>query len=114
MRLGQRIVSKAPLDELWNEQGVVSEKELRELNASDITEMLRAGKVRFVVADVGSPLKWTPVDDCYSFWKAEVKNHLADPAAKNYLNNFPGGYCYFASEWESKGGGPVVLLTVRH
>ncbi len=114
MRFDQRIVSRTPLHGLWNDRGVVSEKELRELNAADIAGLLRVGKVRFVVANVGSPLKWVPVDECYSFWKSEVKNHLADPAAKNYPEALPDEYCYFASEWEAKGGEPVVLLVMSH
>lgn len=114
MRFDQRIVVQTPLHELWNEWGVVSEKELRELDASDIAELLRAGKVQFAVANIGSPLRWVPVDECYGFWKSEVKNHLADSAAKNYSENFPGGYCYFASQWESKDGAPIILLTMRH
>ena len=114
MRFDQRIVSQTPLRELWDEHGVVSVKELRELNASDIAELLRAGEVRFVVGDVGGPLKWVPADECFSFWEAEVKNHLVDPAADNYREDFPDEYCYFASEWESGGGGPIVLLTMSH
>lgn len=114
MRFDQRIVSQTPLHELWNDRGVESEKELRELNAADIAGLLRVGKVQFVVADVGSPLKWVPVDECYGFWKSEVKHHLADPAADNYLGDFPNDYCYFASEWETQGGEPIVLLLMSH
>ena len=114
MRFDQRIVSQTPLHELWNDRGVVSEKELRELNAADIAGLLRVGKVQFVVANVGSSLKWVPVDECYSFWKSEVRNHLDDPAANNYPEDFPNEYCYFASEWEAQGGGPIVLFVVSH
>jgi hypothetical protein len=114
MRCDQRIVLQTPLHEIWNELGVVSEKELRELNASDIIELLRAGKVHFVMANVGSSLKWIPLDESYSFWKSEVKKHLADPAVDNYSENFPDEYCYFASEWESEGGEPIILLTMLH
>jgi hypothetical protein len=114
MRFDQRVVSQTPLYELWDDRGVVSTKELRELNAADIAGLLRVGKVRFVSANVGGPLKWVPVDECYSFWKSEVKSHLADPAAGNYLEDFPDEYCYFASEWESEGGEPIVLLVMSH
>ena len=114
MRFDQRVVSQTPLHELWNDRGVVSEKELRELNAADIAGLLRAGKVQFVVANVGSPLKWVPVGEGYSFWEAEVKKRLADPAANNYPGDFPGEYCYFASEWEADGDEPIVLLVMSH
>jgi hypothetical protein len=114
MRFDRRIVSQAPLHELWNDRGVVSEKELRELDSSDIAGLLRVGKVRFVVANAGNPLKWVPVDECYSFWKSEVKNHLAAPAASNYPEDFPDEYCYFASEWQAQGAEPIVLLVLAH
>lgn len=84
------------------------------MGRSDIAGLLRAGKVRFVVADVGGPPEWVPADECYGFWQSEVKPHLADPAANNYPEDFPGGYCYFASEWDAKGGEPIILLTAHH
>jgi hypothetical protein len=114
MRFDQRVVAQTPLAELWNDCGVVSDKQLRELNAADIACLLRAGKVQFVVANVGDPLKWIPVVECYDFWKSEAKDHLAEPAAKNYLENFPDAYCYFASEWMSDGEEPIVLLVMSH
>ena len=114
MRFDQRIVSQTPLHKLWNDRGIVSEKEIRDLNAADVTELLRVGRVQIVVANVGSPLKWIPIDECYSCWKSEVKNHLADPAVDNYPGDFPDEYCYFASEWESRDGRPIVLLVMSH
>jgi hypothetical protein len=114
MRFDQRIVSQTPLHQLWNDRGIVSEKELRELHAADIAELLRAGRVQFVVANVGSSLKWIPIDECYSFWKSEVKYHLADSGADNYLEDFPDDYCYLASEWESRDGESIVLLVMLH
>lgn len=114
MRFDQRIVSRTPLHELWNDCGIVSTSELRDLNAPDVAELLRAGKVRFVVADVGSPLRWIPADECYAYWKTEVKSHLADRGAKSYLEDFPGEYFYYASEWEPGAGEPIVLLMRMH
>lgn len=51
-----RYVSQMPLREIWDERGVVSENKVCELGSSDIADLLRAGKVRFVVADIGSPV----------------------------------------------------------
>ena len=114
MSFERRIVIQTPLNEIWNARRVVSTKEIRELNASDIAELLHNGKVQFVVANVGKPLKWISADECYSFWKSEVKNHLADTTTSNYTEDFPDEYCYFASEWESDESEPIVLLTVSH
>lgn len=49
-----------------------------------------------------------------SSWKSEVKVHLAQPDAKTHLEDFPGEYCYFASEWKADVGEPIVLLAKSH
>ena len=108
-----RVVTRLPLVELWDDAGSVSATEVRDLAAEHIRDLLRAGPVRFVVADVGSPLRWVPVSDCFRFWKAEVQSRVAGPGGA-YLDDFPGGYCYFASEWEPVEGLPIVLLAVAH
>jgi len=113
MRFDQRIVIHL-LREIWNDEGVLSTREVRYLNGSDIGELLRLGKVRFVIADAGVPLKWIPAGECYEFWKAEVKNHLASPGADNDMEAFADGYFYFASQWESEQGEPIVLLAKYH
>ena len=109
-----RHVSQMPLAELWNEQGVIRAERMRELDSSQIASMLRAGKVRFVIADIGHHLEWVSAEDCYQFWKSEVKRHLAHPDNKTYLEDFPGEYCYFASEWKADLGEPIVLLSKSH
>ena len=109
-----RLVSQMPLAELWNEHGVIPAERMRELGSSDIASMLRAGKVRFVIADIGHHLEWVSVEDSFRFWKSEVKRHLAQPDHKTYLEDFPGEYCYFASEWKTDLGEPIVLLSRAH
>ncbi len=109
-----RHVSKMPLVELWNESGVVAAQKVRELGSSEIVSLLRAGKVRFVVADVGHHLQWIAPERCYEFWKSEVKMRLAQPEAEIYLEDFPGEYCYVASQWKPDVGAPIVLLMKSH
>ena len=109
-----RYVSKMPLTELWNDSGVIAAKKVRDLGSSEIVSMLRAGRVRFVVADIRHHLQWIPLEDCYEFWKSEVKMHLTQPDANTYLEDFPGEYCYLASEWKAEVGEPIVLLEKSH
>jgi hypothetical protein len=59
------------------------------------------GPVQFVVVDVGVAPRWIPASECFEFWKNEAKPHLAGDT-KVDLNEFHGGYCYFASQWEGK------------
>ncbi len=109
----QRIVPHLPLAELWDEAGPVPAVRVRDLVAADIRDLLCAGPVRFVVAAVAAPLWWVPVDDCFRFWKADVQMRVAGPSGA-CLEDMPGGYAFFASEWAAGDGPPVVLLSVSH
>lgn len=109
----QRIVTRLPLADLWNDAGSMSATKVRELTGVDIRELLQAGPVRFVVANVAAPLRWVPANECFRYWKNEVQSRVAD-ASEVHVDNYPGGYCYFASEWAAGDGPPVVLLSVTH
>ena len=109
----QRVVTLLPLADLWDDTGPVAATPVRDLTTADIRELLRVGPVRFVVADLGNPLRWVPVGECFRFWKAEVQSRVAGLGGAS-LNDFPGGYCYFAAEWGTAGRLPVVLLSVAH
>src|SRR6185369_3205583 len=100
--------------EVWAGNRLISTIKVRDLNAADLVELLRAGAVRFVVADVGNPYQWIPNNEAYDFWKVEVKPHLADPESGLALEDFPDEYCYFASEWKTYKGDMVILLSKAH
>ncbi|MBA3425074.1 MAG: hypothetical protein ACR2HO_02435 [Rubrobacteraceae bacterium] len=87
----------------------------RDLDESAIADLLRQSRVDFVVADPGLPLRWIPAEECFVFWKSEVKTRVADPAVKRHrLENYPDEYFYFASEWQPFEDRPVVLLEANH
>ena len=46
-----------PLVELWDDAGPVVAAEIRDLVADDIRDLLRAGPERFVVANLGAPIR---------------------------------------------------------
>ena len=108
--MSQRVITALPLRELWDDRGPVSEARSRDLTSSDIRDLLRLGPVRFVVADVGAKPVWVLPGECFTFWKAEVKAHLADPQQRVFLDEFPDAFCYFASEWLTSDGPPVVVF----
>jgi hypothetical protein len=109
----QRVVSQLPLTELWDDTGTIDVSHIRDLTSADLRKLLQAGPVQFVVANVAAPLQWVPVGDCFRFWKAEVQPRTANPAAAR-LEDFPGGYFYFAAEWGPVEGSPIVVLSVAH
>jgi hypothetical protein len=108
-----RIVVRTPLTELWDNDGPIAARRGRDLSAEDIRAILHSGSVKFVVANVGSPLRWVPEDECFAFWRNEVQPRVADPSGAS-LNEFPGGYCYFATEWMPVRGSPLVVLECAH
>jgi hypothetical protein len=112
--LAQKIVTKLPLDELWNDREQFQARRGQWLSSDELTELLRLGPVQFVVADVGAKLRWVPLPDCYRFWKSEAKPHLAHPQSQIRLDDFPDSYCFLASRWEIDNSSSVVVLERSH
>jgi hypothetical protein len=110
----QRIVTHLPLRDLWDDNGPLPAAWVRDLSPAQMRELLRVGPIRFVVAKIGAKPRWVAVADCFDFWKREVLPHLAGPEQRVSLEQFPGGYCYFAAEWECGGGPPIVVLQKCH
>ena len=109
-----KVVTQLPLTELWDGDGFATTSRVRWLTAEDIASLLRAGRVQFVVADVGASPRWIPLRECYDFWKSETQPHLAAPESRASLDAFPDGYCYFASEWSSRDGAPIIVCERHH
>jgi hypothetical protein len=116
MRPEQRIVVSGPLVEIWDERGPIAATRGRSLGLKEIAALLSSGTVQFVVANIGSHLRWVPVADRFTFWKGEVKVRLVPAdAEKFYLDDYPGEYCYVATEWgRSPSQSTIVLLECHH
>jgi hypothetical protein len=109
-----KLVTQMPLSELWRADGFTTTSRVRWLTADDIASLLRAGRVQFVVADAGVSPRWIPLGECYDFWKTEIHPHLSAPESRASLDAFPGGYCYFASEWSNGDGAPIIVCERHH
>ncbi len=111
----QRVVIQLPLAELWDNCGPVRAMRSGLVDASQVKQLLRAGSVRFVVADLGNALQWLPTDRIFDFWKAEAAPRLLDPSLTEWdIEALPGEYGYAASLWEVPEGDPVVLFECHH
>jgi hypothetical protein len=109
-----RVVIRLPLQELWWPDGFATTNRIRALSKDEIKSLLRSGPVQFVTVDVGSSPRWIPVEDGHEYWKMEIKSHLAEIELRASLNQFPDEYCYFASQWESRGPGAAVVVLEKH
>ena len=106
-------VMRIPMSELWSSNGELTAAKRRALGGSDIAALLRQGQVRFDVADCGKQLEWIPPPQCYDFWKTRVKPRIVE-ADRFDLADFPGEYCYVATEWADGESPPIVLLEQYH
>ncbi|WP_065750169.1 hypothetical protein [Bradyrhizobium paxllaeri] len=114
MDMVQRIVTRTPLTELWNNDGLLDARRAKDLGEADIQRLLQGGS-NFVVAEVGQPLRWISESDRFAFWKAEVKCRLIAPDADGFhLEDYPGSYCYVAAMWECASRTPVIVLEKHH
>ena len=109
-----RIVTILPLTELWDERGTLTFERGPQLGRDDIASRLRAGETRFILADVGESLKWIPSSEAFRLWKEEVRPRLVEPGLSFHLDDYPGSYCYLASEWMTVAGEVVVVLERCH
>jgi hypothetical protein len=114
MDTGKKVITRLPLDEVWNDKGNLNAQcVVTGLNAADVTEMIKAGAT-FVVADVGLPPRWINPAHRFEFRKTEVKPGLAEADESVFLERFPGGYCYFASKWRLPDELSLIVLERHH
>jgi hypothetical protein len=109
-----RIVTRLPLEQLWRGSESAAGTRRRALTAGEIVRLLREGTVEFVVAEVGQKPRWISPTDCYEFWKAEVKPHLAAGESRIVLDDFPDAYCYIASEWGTAEAATSIIVLERY
>ncbi|MEM1115588.1 MAG: hypothetical protein AAF845_11405 [Bacteroidota bacterium] len=109
-------VIRIPLSKVWSESGVVIATEREsDLSEAALRELLRLGSVQFVVANVGTPLRWVTESETFAFWKSEVRPHLADPSEDGHrLDDFPDNYFYHATRWRWSEPAALVVLEMHH
>jgi hypothetical protein len=113
LRPDQRIVTKTPLTELWDDGGTLTGGRVRNLDQTDLVELLRSGPVQFLVADPGLKLRWIPTPQRFEFWKT-VRAQIAQPDKAIYRAQFPNETAYIASEWRGRTGECLILLEKYH
>lgn len=108
----RRIVTRIPLDSLWDGDAAEFGTRLRALGREEIRALLREGPFRFAEAWVGRPLRWFPAEACVAQWR-RVAPHLLD-AASGRACGMPQGLGFLASEWRGAAGERIVLLEAQH
>jgi hypothetical protein len=96
MRPDQRIVTKLPLTELWDETGALPGERIRHLDENLIRGLMGTGQVQFI-----------------EFWKA-IRPQVTDALRPIYLERLPNQTAYTASEWRGRTGECLILLETHH
>jgi hypothetical protein len=112
-----RIVTQMPLERLWDDQGELTHVRGGCIGSERIRELLRSGRVMFVVADCGEKLSWIQEEDLHRYWKTVIQPHLVEPDESENgqrLETFPDEYCFIATEWREADQVPVILLEMQH
>ena len=111
----KRIVGSTPLTAIWNCDGDLDAKRIRDLAADDIKSMFKRGPVQFVVANVGSPLEWIQPDLSIDFWRKIAKRRIVPTDADGFsLDDYPDGYCYCAALWRIQESVDIIVLETHH
>jgi hypothetical protein len=108
----RRVVTRLPLEELWNDDGVIAARRARDLDA--VRNALRLG-TEAAVANVGDPLRWLRGRELFDWWKAEAAPRLLDPEVAAWrLEQLPDQRGWLASEWTVLNGGSVLAFEALH
>jgi hypothetical protein len=107
------IIGRMPVEALCTSEGELLSLAGRGMTVSEICDLLRYSCPSFAVADVGLPLAWIPEEKTFDYWKSEFSPRVAESHAFS-ISDFPGGYCYVASQWQSSSGNTVVLMEKYH
>jgi hypothetical protein len=109
-----RVVTRLPLEELWNDEGPVAAARGRDLAADDVRTRLRED-AHGVIATIGAPLRWLHGVEFFDWWKSEAKPRLIDPEWERWrLADLPDERAWLASEWMLANGATVVSFEERH
>jgi hypothetical protein len=114
MDLSHKIIDKMPLVDLWRENTLLEAKRVKYLNQKEVSEILKTGPIRFVIADVGDKLIWTDLDECFKIYKTEIKDFIIADIDKIYLRTLKEGWGYIASLWADSSENSIILLEKVH
>jgi len=110
----EKIVTKIPLDNLWNDNEEIYASREKYLTEEGIKEIFKKSPVEFVIANVGDKLKWISYEKSFAFFKSKLKNRIANDINNIHLEDYEGNYVYVASEWSGEIEAPIILLEKMH
>ena len=112
MDVSKRVVTEIPMAAIWLEDSTLITEERSNCSADQINESLRFRPIRFVVAEVGKPLRWIPLNTCFDFWKEEAEQYVHS-LSDGGVSGFHAPYFFIARMWKDclwTIAGPIILL----
>jgi len=80
---------------------VLANHSVKNLDQTELVELLRTGPVQFLVADPGLKLRWIPTPQRFEFWKT-VQPQIAHPDKPICRAQFPNETAHIASQWRGR------------
>jgi hypothetical protein len=114
MTQAQRIVTKIPLDELWNDSAMLTYERQEYLTERQVQELVSKGEIAVAEASCGLKLSWVSPNSTLEFFKKQVKGHVVNDPDRIILADFEDEWCYLASLWGDAEGRKVILLETYH
>jgi hypothetical protein len=109
----RRVVTRLPLETLFTEAGPLKGRRQRDIGLADLVELVRLAPL-LVIAEVGRPLSWIPRQHTFDVWKKELRARIVEPGTSFRLEDFPGAYCFRASEWTVEEAAAVLVFERMH
>ena len=114
MTQAQRIVTKIPLDELWNDSAMLAYERQEYLTERQVQDLVFKGDIAVAEASCGLKLSWVSPNSALEFFKKKVKGHIVDDTDRIILTDYEDEWCYLASVWVDANGQKVILLETYH
>ncbi len=107
-----RRVVRIPLEQLWSDSGAVNANRGPHISTDRIRELFRLGIKELVIADLGAVPEWHKGDDALRIWR-KIRPNLRE-GSRPRVEDYPGHFFYWASEWRAENGDTIVVLEKYH
>jgi hypothetical protein len=106
-----RIVTRLPLQEIWDEAGLIRARKGELVGSDEIRQFLRAEPGALVEAVIGERMVWHTGNARFAFWKGTLRPHLIEPesAIEGFVRNDEDPLCFIVYEWFPDDAGNRVL-----
>jgi hypothetical protein len=111
-----RIVTRLPLDEIWNDDGPLHARKGELVGSAGIRQFLRIENGAVVEAMIGERMVWHLGEARFKFWKDILRPHLVEPgdATEGFVRDDEDPLAFIVYEWFVGEGERVLVAEGSH